>query len=200
MNINKLPNEQRKIQINPTHLRVLYKNGMTVMELARRFGVSNTPIRRILKEANASMRKVAPRPGVMSGAKNPQWKGGKRTRRDGYILLWTPDGDKLEHRVIMENFLGRPLSRKEVVHHKDGNPSNNTIQNLELLASQSVHFLGHAEQNRNILLKNGMKQCTKCLIVQPIASFYKTKYNRMGIQSWCKQCKNKYDAIRRNRK
>jgi len=43
------------------------------------------------------------------------------------------NGRKIDyHRYLMEQKLGRPLSRYEVVHHKDGNKQNNSIDNLEL--------------------------------------------------------------------
>jgi hypothetical protein len=38
-----------------------------------------------------------------------------------------------ECRMLMENKLNRKLTSKEVVHHKDGNPSNNDVDNLEVL-------------------------------------------------------------------
>lgn len=38
-----------------------------------------------------------------------------------------------EHRKIMEEYLGRKLERHEVVHHKDGDKSNNDINNLEVM-------------------------------------------------------------------
>jgi hypothetical protein len=92
-----------------------------------------------------------------TGSKNPSWKGGRKKRRDGYILAYCPDhpyaisdGNNrktyvLEHRLIMERYLGRYLSPEEVVHHKDGNPSNNKIENLELFPSQSDHISkGHS--------------------------------------------------------
>ena len=47
----------------------------------------------------------------------------KMARKDGYIL---------EHRLVMARHLKRTLTRIEVVSHKDGNTSNNTIENLEL--------------------------------------------------------------------
>jgi hypothetical protein len=37
-----------------------------------------------------------------------------------------------EHRYIMQNYLGRALLPSEGVHHKDGNKTNNAIENLEL--------------------------------------------------------------------
>ena len=92
-----------------------------------------------------------------TGAQNPAWRGGRKIRRDGYILVIAPDGYPhpvsngqgkptryiLEHRYIMEQHLGRYLDPQEVVHHKDHNPSNNTIENLELCPSQSAHISQH---------------------------------------------------------
>lgn len=37
-----------------------------------------------------------------------------------------------EHRYIMAQMLGRSLTRDEQVHHRDGNPANNSPSNLEL--------------------------------------------------------------------
>ena len=87
------------------------------------------------------------------GDQSPRWKGGRKIRPDGYILALVPDdhpypslvrrsGSKyvLEHRLVMERHLGRYLTPDEVVHHKDGNPSNNDIDNLELFSSQAEHI------------------------------------------------------------
>lgn len=88
----------------------------------------------------------------------PRWGGGIKIRADGYILVVTsddhpfpaditPSGTKyvLLHRLIMEEHLGRYLEPGEVIHHKDGNPGNNAIENLELFASQADHIrIGHS--------------------------------------------------------
>lgn len=40
-----------------------------------------------------------------------------------------------QHRILVSSKLGRLLTDREVVHHIDGNPSNNSIENLVLLES-----------------------------------------------------------------
>ena len=53
-----------------------------------------------------------------------------------------------EHRLVMEKYLGRILSRKECVHHKDGNPRNNDISNLEVMDRSEhsrLHFKPHLQ-------------------------------------------------------
>jgi hypothetical protein len=47
-----------------------------------------------------------------------------------------------EHRYVMMIKLGRPLSSKEQVHHKDKNTLNNALENLEIM-SASDHMRHH---------------------------------------------------------
>ena len=187
-------NKEKKIKISPNKIEKMYLSGMTIPEISKKYGISVTPIRRIMKEHKILRRKAAPRKGLFSGKGNPAWRGGKRKRSDGYIIVWTPTGDRLEHRLIMERHIKRPLLKTEVVHHKDGNPLNNEICNLEIFQSQKEHAESHGRVNRETLLANGMKECTLCKFIKPVSDFYKTKFNKMGIQSWCKKCKNKRDA------
>lgn len=84
------------------------------------------------------------------GSKNSCWRGGKINRKDGYVLVYSPNhpfSDKsnyvFEHRVVMENMIKRFLRPEEKVHHKNGVRNDNRIDNLELLPSQSEHARKH---------------------------------------------------------
>lgn len=80
------------------------------------------------------------------------WKGG-RTNILGYDLIKKrehPNADQRgyvrEHRLAMEKKLGRFLTPKEVVHHKDGNLENNQPDNLQLFPSQAEHQSYHKKK------------------------------------------------------
>jgi hypothetical protein len=59
------------------------------------------------------------------GERNPQWRGGRAERQDGYVLVRAPDhprahnGYVLAHILIAERVLGKRLPSAAVVHHVD---------------------------------------------------------------------------------
>lgn len=99
-----------------------------------------------------------------SGEKNPMW--GKQgwnydpngaPRHDGYYRITVNGKRVLKHRYLMEKKLGRKLSDDEIVHHIDGDNTNNNLDNLKVL-TQSEHCKNHRENGRFVSLKNGGHQ------------------------------------------
>ena len=59
----------------------------------------------------------------------------------GYIQIRVPGRRKriMEHRYVMEQFLGRTLFEHEEVHHKNGVKDDNRLENLELWNTSQPH-------------------------------------------------------------
>ena len=83
-----------------------------------------------------------------SGENNWRWNGGRR-KRGRYIAILKrnhphsySDGYLPEHRYIMEKHIGRYLKTNEYIHHKNFNPFDNRIKNLQIL-SPSEHTRFH---------------------------------------------------------
>jgi hypothetical protein len=91
----------------------------------------------------------------MSGASNPAWKGGVTILRkkgnygpvryvrcpDGFVSMARKDGYVMEHRLVVAMVIGRPLRRREVVHHRNRDPLDNDRSNLALFANNRDHKL-----------------------------------------------------------
>lgn len=65
--------------------------------------------------------------------------GSRSVHRDGYITIKTADGIRMEHRIVMEEMIGRPLVKGETVHHKNGMRDDNRPENLELWFNQPLN-------------------------------------------------------------
>lgn len=77
--------------------------------------------------------------GVM-GKDCHNWKGGLHKRKDGYFRININGERFLHHRVLVKAKDG------QIVHHKDHNPSNNSIENLMLFNNQSEHVRFEANE------------------------------------------------------
>jgi len=105
---------------------------------------------------------------------SPSWNGGTFIR-SGYRFIKIPDhpfannlGYVREHRLVMEKFLGRYLTPKEVVHHKDGNKLNNSVENLAIMDNRE-HPHTHAPKKR---------YCTLCEKKHLARGFCKKHYRQ----------------------
>lgn len=123
-------------------------------EVAVEFGVKATQIKVAVEKCG--FKPKTPKEAARKGIDNPLYKGKSYKGLDGYIIL--PDGRR-EHRVIMENKLGRKLSHWEDVHHINEIRTDNREENLAVIPNKEHNrfhtFLRHRRTptNRDLLFR-----------------------------------------------
>lgn len=129
-----------------------YDDAGSILELSRRLVKDYFWVRNQLLRQGIAIRS--------SGYKSPKhkrsyaenhhnWKGGTYITK-GYVLEYAPDhpaaatykGYVPQHRLVMEQALGRYLSSDELVHHRNEIKTDNRLENLELTA-RSSHIKHH---------------------------------------------------------
>lgn len=124
----------------------------------RRLGKAHTD------QARAKMSQAAT--GRRDKEQSSQWKGGSYLDSDGYrwvmidllpaatqalVRQMVRPGKKYvqEHRAVMAATLGRPLTRAELVHHRNGEKADNAPTNL-LLNNRAAHSMEHREVEKRL--------------------------------------------------
>lgn len=110
---------------------------------------------------------------------------------NGYKLIYMPEHPRVigtsgcvyEHIIIAEQKLGRLLTDDEVVHHIDGNRSNNLPENLIVFKSKADHSRYH---RTGLLLQQGdiyISPINTCIDCGTMIDCH-TRVNR------CRKCSN----------
>lgn len=98
------------------------------------------------------------------GSQSGHYKDGRSTTHHGYTIVRIDSaspyfsmakvdasgntGYVKEHRLVMAEYIGRPLREEEVVHHENEDRTDNSISNLRLFHSKGAHTRYHAAKRR----------------------------------------------------
>ena len=129
----------------PTRDRYDHPASDKVRDNARRVGHG----RKGAKQTDEAKRKISE--SKLGKLSNPSKHGGHTKNRSGYVYVYKPthphcssDGYVMEHRLVMENSIGRYLKKDEAVHHINRDRKDNSLENLQLM-TRSEHAKLHAE-------------------------------------------------------
>ena len=88
----------------------------------------------------------------MSGPNNPRYNGGF-SKSDGRTVVCTRDGGFVFwYRIVIEDAIGRPLTPEEIVHHINGDPTDDRLENLEL-TTRAEHASMHLDERMDAYRK-----------------------------------------------
>lgn len=165
----------KNIAIREDIPRLYTEEKLSTVKIANLCGLTPPAVASILKHRGITIRsnkeaRAIQYPNGTHGDLHPKWNGGKTTTSNGHIYIYSPNhpyrtkqNRVMEHRLVMEKYLGRYLDPKEIIHHINGNKKDNRIENLYLHKSKSDHVKMHFDavkeviRLKNILDKNNVK-------------------------------------------
>lgn|SRR3990167_8481877 len=119
------------------------KNGSVA--LGKKFNVTSNAIRLVLIRNNIQRRSRSEcRKSLRLGNEIHNYKGGNISPV-GYKRIYIEGKITQEHRHILSQHLGRVLTIKEIVHHRNGNKLDNRLENLEIMTRSE-----HARHHKNL--------------------------------------------------
>ena len=140
----------------------------------------------------------------VTGPNAPWWKGGRRIHK-GYVVVLPPAGWPWpemvpksryirEHRLVMAQHLGRPLDAAEVIHHENGDKTDNRIENLRLHRNHSEHMLEHSDTMAAVMRRNSASTRSVPAVCVTCGASYRTNARSTGE---CTRCRGRrYDRAR----
>jgi transposase-like protein len=138
-----------------------YRREGSVARAAKALGCSPTTVADACAEAGLERDGREQR--IPPSGTSPNWR--RRTTTAGYIVLdgWVPGWRRnhviYEHRLVMEEHLGRALTSRETVHHKNGIRADNRIENLELrVGSHGTELLDDTGKVERMTKERGIGQ------------------------------------------
>lgn len=132
----------------------LGKTDMSQREIGEMFNLSQSRISSILRYNGIYKSRGREKE---KGENSYSWKGGIHYAPGGYVWqsvrhddplasMRSSNGYVLQHRLVMARHLGRPLTKDENVHHKNGIRDDNRIENLELWTRPQPHGVRVSER------------------------------------------------------
>lgn len=91
------------------------------------------------------------------GSRHHRWNPGRMLTEHGYVKvrvgkshpLADPNGYAYEHHLVICSAIGRLLRPGEVVHHKNGDKTDNRLENLELVTRAEHNAIHNCERLRD---------------------------------------------------
>jgi hypothetical protein len=133
---------------------------------------------------------------------HPRWKGGRRLSAEGYVMVYV-GGTPLyvfEHVLVVERALGHPLPLGAVIHHVNGNKTDNRGANLVICPDDAYHVELHRKLR---VLKAGGdphrdRLCCQCKLAKP-ADVFSRKRTGGDYSSVCAACARARSATHRTK-